>query len=105
MSSWLLQHYHRLRLPWVRSQRLLELVCPGVLFRLGQGHSCTRNLTLASSFANAVANFIGVRFYSLPITSVKVLAALKEGPEATLPATRYDLLDAAIAAEAEGSGD
>ena len=43
--------------------------------------------------------------HSLPITPEKVLAALHEGPEATLPATRFDLLDAAIAAEAEGSGD
>ncbi len=70
---------------------------------LGLGEPPT--IPTAAAIANAVANAIGVRVHSLPITPEKVLAALHEGPEATLPATRFDLLDAAIAAEAEGSGD
>ncbi|MFQ5484393.1 MAG: molybdopterin cofactor-binding domain-containing protein, partial [Desulfobacterales bacterium] len=38
----------------------------------------------AAAIANAVANAIGVQFYSLPVTSEKVLLALKEKEEAML---------------------
>jgi xanthine dehydrogenase YagR molybdenum-binding subunit len=67
---------------------------------LGIGEPPT--IPTAAAIANAVANAIGVRVHSLPITPEKILAALEEGPEATLQETRFDLLDAAIAA-AEGS--
>ena len=70
---------------------------------LGLGEPPT--IPTAAAIANAVANAIGVRVHSLPITPEKVLGALHEGPEATLPTTRFDLLDAAIAAAAEGSDD
>ena len=70
---------------------------------LGLGEPPT--IPTAAAIANAVANAIGVRVHSLPITPGKVLGALHEGPEATLPTTRFDLLDAAIAAAAEGSDD
>ncbi len=64
---------------------------------LGLGEPPT--IPTAAAIANAVANAIGVRVHSLPITPEKVVAALEEGPEATLQGTRFDLLDAAIAAE------
>ena len=64
---------------------------------LGLGEPPT--IPTAAAIANAVANAIGVRVHSLPITPEKVIAALEEGPEATLRETRFDLLDAAIAAE------
>jgi xanthine dehydrogenase YagR molybdenum-binding subunit len=67
---------------------------------LGLGEPPT--IPTAAAIANAVANAIGVRVHSLPITPEKVIAALEEGPEATMQPTRFDLLDAAIAA-AEGS--
>jgi len=55
----------------------------------------------AAAIANAVANAIGVRVHSIPITPEKVIAALEEGPQATLKRPRFDLLEAAIEA-AEG---
>ena len=55
----------------------------------------------AAAIANAVSNAIGVRIHSLPITPEKVIAALEEGPQATLKRPRFDLLEAEIAA-AEG---
>lgn len=64
---------------------------------LGLGEPPT--IPTAAAIANAVANAIGARVHSLPITPEKVLAALEEGPGATLSPTRFDLLDAAIAAE------
>jgi len=77
--------------------RLMDVSERGVL---GLGEPPT--IPTAAAIANAVANAIGVRVHSLPITPGKVIAALEEGPEATLRPTRFDLLDAAIAA-AEGS--
>jgi len=55
----------------------------------------------AAAIANAVSNAIGVRIHSIPITPEKVIAALEEGPQATLKRPRFDLLEAAIEA-AEG---
>lgn len=43
----------------------------------------------AGAIANAVSNAIGVRIRSLPITPEKVLAALEEGPEATMRPARF----------------
>ncbi len=43
----------------------------------------------AAAIANAVANAIGVRIHSLPLTPEKVLAALHEGPEGTLKPLRF----------------
>jgi xanthine dehydrogenase YagR molybdenum-binding subunit len=80
--------------------RMMDVPERGVL---GLGEPPT--IPTAAAIANAVANAIGVRVHSLPITPEKVLAALHEGPEATLPATRFDLLDAAIAAAAEGRNE
>jgi len=77
--------------------RMMDVPERGVL---GLGEPPT--IPTAAAIANAVANAIGARVHSLPITPDKVIGALEEGPEATMQATRFDLLDAAIAA-AEGS--
>jgi len=77
--------------------RMMDVPERGVL---GLGEPPT--IPTAAAIANAVANAIGARVHSIPITPEKVIAALEEGPEATMRPTRFDLLDAAIAA-AEGS--
>lgn len=55
---------------------------------LGLGEPPT--IPTAAAIGNAVANAIGVRVRSLPITPDKVLAALEEGPEATVRPARFD---------------
>lgn len=61
---------------------------------LGLGEPPT--IPTAAAIANAVANAIGVRVHSLPITPDKVLAALEEGPGATLRPTRFDWFEAHV---------
>jgi len=50
----------------------------GPLGAKGIGEAATN--PVAAAFANAIYNAIGIRFYELPITPEKVLAALKSDP-------------------------
>ncbi len=69
---------------------------------LGIGEPPT--IPTAAAIANAVSNAIGVRIHSLPITPEKVIAALEEGPDATIRPTRFDLLESSVA-DAEARAD
>jgi xanthine dehydrogenase YagR molybdenum-binding subunit len=63
---------------------LMDVPSRGVI---GLGEPPT--IPTAAAIANAVANAIGTRVHSLPITPDKVLAALHQGPAATLSPTHF----------------
>jgi xanthine dehydrogenase YagR molybdenum-binding subunit len=72
---------------------------------IGVGEPCT--VPTASAIANAVANALGVRLHSLPITPDKVLTALGKAPPSERTAKTAALLDAAferVAQAASGTG-
>ncbi len=51
----------------------------------GIGEAATN--PVAAAYANALRDALGIRFYELPITPEKILAALAEGPKAAAAAT------------------